>query len=287
MFKQIGLDVVPLTKEFAVSFSALPTYGGDRDRYSRSGQNRCDWLQAKIDDGTFYSPTWSTAVLRGRLYRVDGGHSSLMLESLNGEFPAGMLVAIRRFQCESEIDMAYLFDQFDHRKSLRSMADKINCHKAIEQAVSEISVTHIRVILGGLAYSLCGCGEERTLDEDERVKLLHEYSEFIVWANSYVGPKFMKRNGVVAAMYATHQRNASLATAFWDEVVNASNPDNENGSRKLNAFLVTTSVNHTTQSHSWDARAFFCKSIHAYNAWRMGVRTDLKYHQSSALPSLK
>lgn len=286
MFKQVSLDLVPLTRSFAKTFSEMPTYGGDRDRESLTGKRRIQWLETKIEDGEFYSPVWSTARLGGREYRVDGGHSSRMLTHLNGSFPQGLQVAIRRFDCRTEMDMAMLFDQFDHRRSLRDMKDKINAHKAIEPNLSDVSMSNLKILLAGLSYCLSGCGEERSLDEDERVRLLHEHQKFIKWGARFLSA-YTRRCGVIAAMYAMWRKNEWEAEVFWDEAINASNPDAISPTRRLNTFLMTSHADIRAGLNKWNQRAMYVKCIHAWNAWKKGHQTDLKYHPRAPLPSVR
>lgn len=76
---EIGSQTVPLTLELAKHFDRMTTLKGDRNPDSARGKARVGWLHQLLADGYFYSPTWSTCVVKGekgRKYRVDGGHSA-------------------------------------------------------------------------------------------------------------------------------------------------------------------------------------------------------------------
>lgn len=285
MYVEKRVDTLQLTPELARQVSAMPTFVGDRDRESPKGRKRIAWLKSLADRGYFFSPCWSTVDYDGDTYRIDGGHSSAALTELNGTFPSGLVAVIRRFECDSPESLADLFSQFDNRRSLRTIMDKVKAHKSIESELDDIAPTYVGRAADGIAYCLSGCGEEAPrLDEDARISLIHTHGDFIQWARAYIGHRFLRRVGVVAAIYATYSVAPGPATEFWTLVRDESAPNRLDATRTLAKFLTESHGDHRRGGAAVPTRGFYVKSIHAWNAWRKGRTTMLKYHPKSPLP---
>lgn len=288
MHHLICTETVPLTPELAANFAGLPSFKGDRQRDSSAGMARIAWLERILHEGKFHTPKWATAELDGIMYRVNGGHSSMMLATVNGDFPKGMVAVIDRFRCETRDDLADLFDQFDNRHSIRSGTDKINAHKGVYDDMDSVSPTDVNRAISGIAYFLTDDGQQRRLDEEERIRLIHQYRPFILWAAQFTGRRQFSGVGVVAAIFATWSRSPRLATEFWTQVAEESHPDNWNGSRVLAAFLRDNIGRRKfgTSTPLYNQRVYYVKSIHGWNAWRRNATTDLKYHENCQWPRL-
>lgn len=280
MFKFTGASVVPLTGDYVHWFCALPTYGGDRDRDTPQGKRRIEWLRHKLIDGTFYSPSWAIAEFNGTTYRIDGGHSSRMIDCLNGDIPSGLTAVIRTFTCGDKADMAHLFDQFDARRSMRTGVDKIRAHKAVESSLSHVSPTCAAIAVRGIAFWESQCGEETAIDEDQRIGLLHEHQEFVCWSYKYLKHRYLNRMSIAAAMFETsfaYSQQTGSCTKFWD-LVATEGAEQGNATRTLASFLRDTFRTNTNSiGKRWDGRAIYCKCIHAWNAWVNNTTTQLKY----------
>jgi len=287
MFKQIGKDDVSLTRDFVDYFSSLPTFKGDRKRDTPQGRRRIAFLERMLREGKFFDCDWATAEMNGVTYRVNGGHSSLMLSQLSGNFPNGLRTTIKRFKCESRDDLADLFDQFDRRESIRTTNEKISAHKGAHDSLDELSTTVINDCLQGIAWRIRDDGKQPPLNEDEKIGLVHENSEFFLWAKKYVGRRHLKFTGAVAAMYECYHRDMLLASQFWDLVMEESHPSNADGSRVIAVFLRSCMSKPGTKSMKTPTRMIYAKCIHAANAWKGNYSTDLKYHEAAPLPTLK
>jgi hypothetical protein len=290
MWSETELPTIhPLTREFVDEFSAYPVFPGDRSLGREStprGRSHVNWLKSKLVDGRFFTPVWSTADFGGRRYRVDGGHSSLMLSRADGLFPEGAYVVVRHFQCHDIRDFAELFMEFDPRNSMRNYNEKVQANKAVRPELAHVSPTDTRYALGGIAFFQHGCLGEPQLDEDSRTCLMHAHPEFIVWARGYVRKRDLRRVGVAGAIFGTYQRNPEAAKTFWDQVAAESNPDPNDPTRVLARFLRELAAK-TRRNIQWAAAEIYTKCIHAWNAWRSGDRTQLKCRRNGRLPRIR
>lgn len=284
MFAQTGVKIVPLTRKFAKEFSDLPAYSGDRNRETTVGRARIAWLERLVNEGKFHSPKWATAKLGKEVYRVNGGHSSYMLSSLNGNFPTGLRAVVEEFQCDTDRDLAELFSQFDNRFSVRSDTDKIRAHIAVEESLGEVSPTDTRNAIRGIAFAISSGGDGSRLEPDEVIGLVHTHSEFILWARCYMRKRLMRGAPCAGAIYSTYSVDEDDARVFWDLVMEENHENPEHPTRKLARFLrdqISKDVKHV------DGRGVYAKCIHAWNAYRQRLGTDLKYFPKSDLPRPK
>lgn len=284
MFKLIGTRQEPLTPELALEFATMPAWEGERPLRP----HRCKYLESRILDHQFYNPRWAVAYLDGRKYRVNGQHSSHVLATVNGDFPKGLMALIDEFQCENKNDLAELFGQFDNTISSRPAHEVTNAHARVHPELSHIKPTFVSRILAGIGYALSGEGENRPRSNEERAQLVHSHIPFILWAYPLSKLRHTSKAGVMAAAFSTWNRNQDAAEEFWSMVTEEDHADPRHPTRVLARFLreAVSASDPRIASKRWAPRAFYVKSIHAWNAWRRGENTDLKYRADAPLPKV-
>jgi len=293
MWTELKPITLPLTAATVRRHAALATFGGDRLLATPKARMRTEWLRMKLCEGKFMSPSWAVAELGGIDYRVDGGHSSLMLlgeveaaeKNRDGLFPEHLTVILRQFVCESKADLADLFMQFDPRKSLRTFADKVRAQKAVDPTLHSTATGVVQQAVSGIAYCLSDCGRKQFLDDDDRTILMHPHARFITWTQQYAAHRHMSRRGVLAAMFSIYSKSSTLATEFFDFVATESHPDVNNPTRWLARILRDSfgrkSHNKEETIKRFGPNALHDKTIHAYNAWRAGVTTVGKFYPNA------
>lgn len=274
----------PLTPAVAAEHASLQQIDGDR----KLSTSRTRFLKDRVEKGLFHSPDWAVAYYGGAKLRINGKHSSTMLAGMNGEFPHGLSVTIKQFQCDAPADLATLFDQFDAPQSARSKNDSTNVHKHLHDELKGISTTNVNVAIAGVVWLLRETSGAFFTAEDMR-QLVHQETEFITDVNIYAGTRRLKRPGIMAAMYATRGNNREEWSAFWNAVRDQSHEDSKNGSRVLGKFLELSMYNplEPGTKTKWDTRAYYCKCVHGWNAAKSSLSTDLKYHKGAPLPKVR
>jgi len=279
---EVNVKTVPLTLEVAKHYDRMTTLAGDRNPESTKGIRRVSWLSEQLKAGLFYSPVWSTVQVaseNGKKYRVDGGHSSRMLTMAGSYFPEGLNVTIREFRAP-HIDAARdLYEQFDQKHSTRTTSDFIKCRAGYVPELNDISPTAIGIAIRGIALHL---GLHNT-DGYESLDFIPMYPEFIVWAGFLAGSRHLKKSGVIAAAFATWAFDEDLANEFWVMVHQENGKTKECPTRVLAKFLQDIILDRNAK---WDSRALYVKCCHAWNAWRTGRGTSLKYTKGAPLPKL-
>lgn len=284
MHKFIDTVVMDLTQETAEEFSSLPASTGDRDRDTPKGRRHIEWLKGLVEDGIFHTPKWATARLDGKLYRVNGGHSSMMLAELNGEFPKGLSVSVDRFSCDTPFDLADLFMQFDTRNSIRTFTDKVNAHKAACPNLADVNPTYVGRAIYGIAWSRSWSeGAPAKLTGDERFVLIDENQDFILWAKKYMGAKKMSGVPKVASMFETFELYPFAATHFWNEVVMEDHPNNKHPTRKISEYFKALLMAGSGKNKN-NLMTTYVKIVHAWNAAVRGKTTDMKCYSRAPVP---
>jgi len=283
MFKLVSSQHVPLTPEFAKHFSELPSIDGDRDRNSPEGRRRVAWSRGLLRDGVFYTPKWATAELDGKLYRTDGGHTSGMLAEANGEWEnAPPTVCVDHFVCDTYFDLVALFDHFNSPRSVRKRHDQTRAHAAAESVLNGVSPTAINCCLDGIVHCKAEFNTRRLVSPDSRARLIHDYAGFIAWAASYTKNRLFKRIGIAAAMFATFSANEEKAKEFWELAYTCSGGTDAPATR-----LMVWLRECIGSEQKWNHRAYYCKCIQAWNAWRRNTGTALRYFPNKPLPRIE
>ncbi|MEB3214526.1 MAG: hypothetical protein VKL39_24470 [Leptolyngbyaceae bacterium] len=275
-----------MTVEIAEDFATMQAFQGERPEKPA----RLAYLDDKLHSGRFHAPRWATANLRGRIYRVNGQHSSRVLASANGHFPKHLNVIIDRYTCDTEEDLANLFAEFDPKASARTDTDVLNAHGRVEPTLADVTPSMMRSIVNGIAYcrSIDTSTAMRDISTEEKGRWLHHHQDYALFRNSLGHHRPLRRVGVEGAIFRTFDKNRELAHEFWIAVRDESAPDVNCPTRVLGKFLLTAVTDADRgRGQSWDARAFYYKSAHAWNAWRDGVSTQLKYLPNAPWPKFK
>jgi hypothetical protein len=287
MIEEQKTETFPLTLEIAKQFNRMQVLAGDRDPGSQKGIARVSWLYAILRAGDFYSPTWSRVKIKsknGKIYRVDGGHSSHMLVHCAGvDFPEGLSVTVRTFHCADISEAVYLYELFNQNKSTRTDNDLIKNRIAYVPTLKSLAPSSVYHAIRGVARHSSlwhPRGEYNKLDA------IYQEPQFVKWAMDFVGRREFKKPGVLAAMFATFKKDQKVANVFWQSVRDATANQPTCPSRTLSTF-VHTLVYDRNAPIKWNARAQYVKCIHAWNAYRNGNTTSLHYHKKSQLPVAK
>lgn len=279
-----------VTKKLATEFAEMDPAPHDRPLSER----RLNVYRKLLTDGAFRPVTWASAlcVETGGVYRVNGKHTSVLLSSLK-ELPE-FYVVIEEYECDTLEDVAKLYATFDSKMQSRTTSDINASFAATVPELAEIGSRCVCLAVSGMSYHL---GTYTTSQPAERAELMLEYTDFVVWLSEIFyyeseesSGKHIRKQPVVAAMFGCWLKSKSAATDFWKAVRNETGPKPDCPDRKLASYLLRTTVNRgqgSRNSRHADIREVYVKSIHAWNAWRKGEPTALRYMPEADIPSFK
>jgi hypothetical protein len=214
-FSLVKSECVDMTKELAEEFQNLHPSPTERD----FDPLRVRHLENKAKKGFLVTFHWAKAKLNGKMLRVNGQHSSAMLCGLNGEFPPGLRAHVDEYHLQEEKDLAVLFRQFDDRKSSRGARDVAGAYQNLEAALVDVPNPSAKLAIDGIAWYARNVEGAPVPSGDDVYEWFHrsQYHEFIIWLGELLGIKTpeLRRNTIVAAMYATWISNEDECKKFW------------------------------------------------------------------------
>lgn len=283
MIKHHSTKIVPLTRELVDNTLHAPRCKGER----KLQRKRLGFLGKRLTEGLFYPPRWSFASFNGTRYRMNGQHSSKILSEASEElFPHDMVAIIDEFQVDNDQDLADLFAQFDAKASSRTRGEVVNAHGRIHTEYEGLSQTQLTACATGIVYGLLNGEEVRTIPDEDRGRYLHEYVDFVIWVNEFIKVRKLLRGPVIGAMFRTYASDKYAALTFWRWVRDENHPQVTHSTRVLAEFLKMYPDKKHKKAFAWNSRAFYVKCLHAWNAYRAGTITVLKYHCNAPIPKV-
>jgi hypothetical protein len=278
-----------ITRKLATEFAALESPRNDRPLSER----RLQIYERIMRKGEFRpTVTWARAncAETNDLYRVNGKHTSTLLSSI--EPMPDIHVIIEDYECDTMEDVARLYATFDSRLQIRNSNDVYRSFAAVVPELAELPSKIVNVTISGLAYHKW-LENYSGVQAVERAELILDECEFALLVSELVGSnKHLTRVPVVAAMYGSWKKAQGKAKEFWEAVRDETGPKPNTPDRRLAKFLILNSVNSGRGaehgklfSRKASPREFYVKCIHAWNAWRRGENTDLKFYKDAKVPA--
>jgi hypothetical protein len=287
---------VRVTAKLAGEFAGMDPAPRDRPLSER----RLQVYERLLRQGTFRPVTWARAWCKETegWYRVNGKHTSRLLSGLD-ELPE-FFVTVEDYDCDTLEDVAKLYGTFDSKMQSRTVQDINLSFAAAVPELAGLPVRTIGLAVAGMHFHLQGgLRSGRDLSQPvERAELLLEHSDFVLWLDGVFREglnhdgrstsKHLQRQPVVAAMFGTWQKARAASTGFWQAVRDETGATPTLPDRTLARYLMTHGVEGAgvPRSRKADRKEFYVKCIHAWNAWRRGATTDLKYFPDKKVPAI-
>lgn len=299
-FRQSKVEVRTLTtmEEVLAEAKQLESYGGsESEREER--ERRETQIKERILAGDMTPFRWAVGHVPSLHLRrrVNGQHSSKVFLRMTEEeykmvrFP--VYIEYEEYECETEIDLATLFEQFDPHWSSRTRPDYIGAHLAVHPGLSkEMSRFAADKAVQGLTWYLEKVDGYDRSSAHEQFELLHKNSEYERFFR-FCGYKELNPNkkinemchvAVVAAMFHTTRQGSDEDRNFWRTVAAGpeGNPDEDSHAYKLAVFLETA----VRRQCEWSARVrglfknkqnpnaieIFTTCLRVFAAWKKGLR---------------
>lgn len=221
-----------------------------------------------------------------KTYRINGQHCSRMFVAaaeLGKENLKGQKVYVEEYECDTLADVAQLFATFDSKEQARSSADITHAVAQTIDKVRDVDAKLVNLAVGAVNYAMgpTNQGGGRHLTAADRANVLYDNDAFVIWLKGVVGQKkdeetaFLWRVPVVAAMWATWEKNAREAKAFWLEVKDGTNKDPQAPTRKFQKWLLTQPTSGgrgdgTPQKAKVVPKEFYVRAVSAWNAHKTG-----------------
>lgn len=279
--------VVTATKALAKYFADMEPAPNDRPLR----ESRMQVLRNVIKEGQFRTGEWASVTCKetGKEYRVNGKHTSTILNEMNGEFQP-IHITLARFEADTLEDVARLYGTFDTKESTRSVGDISRSVAAANTDLATIPTKTINLAVVGLAFEQWGLNMHKQ-QPLQRCLLMLDSPDVVLFIDGlfHGDYKHISRGPVVAAIVKTYRKHQGQAEQFWEAVRDG---DGKVGSpeRTLEKFLNRCTVNLGGGSIPKGKKIVgfkecHTKCLHAWNAWRRDTTTDLKYFENAPIPA--
>ena len=286
MYQLISRKIKEVTPDLAESFLETNLSEGQRG----VKQKHLKYLCGVIEDGLFTIGHIAIAHQGwngGDPMMADGQHTCHSVILTGKNVPA----VVEEYNCKTPEDFALLYRQFNGDLP-RSLAD--NARPEAKALGLVWSSEIINKVLSGVGF--LENHNSTSLHKNKRVESLKKYipeGDFINDILSCVSAsenKHLRRSPVIAAMIVTFRKCSADAETFWGEVRDGENLKSSSPTLKLRNYLLSTNtafgrgVNAPSLNKAASTREMYCKCIIAWNAYRRGDSTILKYYADKETP---
>lgn len=277
MFELVSRKIKQVTPDLAAQFLAANSYAGQRPM--RKKQIKA--ITAAVETKRFL--TGSIAVAHqgwngGDLMLANGQHQCTVVVETGLPINA----VIEEYNCKTPEDFADLYRQFDNNAG-RSLAEI-----AIPEAAA-LKLNWRKNFITALLSAVSFLENQNGMHKNERVTFIRKYLKEgnfikdIISAATDSDTKHLRRSPVIAAMIVTFKKCAADAEVFWEQVRDGDNLPASSPALRLRNYLLSTSisfgrgVNAESLNASASVKEMYAKCLVAWNAYRSGGTTQLKY----------
>lgn len=281
-FRLLTADVVDLTPDVLKEFRGLDASATEREL----DKTRVKYLNDKVIDGLAVSFRWATAKLNGKTIRINGQHSSIMLEqmlSTLGQMPPGLKVLREHFEVRDLDSVALLFQQYDARGSSRDVADIAGVYQAIHDELNEIPRPIGRLAIEAYVWFQRSVQQLPNIPVGDGVYTLfgdHGLYPYIKWLAELhtVKTKELKNKAVMAAAFGTFETNERGARDFWDSVSRGGDPDEEDQPESVLDKWLIEMTDPKKRPDGFGVKNLYQGCVYAWNAVRDNKRINSIRH---------
>jgi hypothetical protein len=301
-WRLVKAQTVPVTKKLADEFSVMEKTDIERPLKEK----KIARLRALLNNKEFRPTTFARALCKedGVTYRVDAQHSSTMLADAAATDKAlleGVYVHLEDYECDTKKDVAALWGTFDSKEQVRSGSDIVNAVSQTIDKVKNVNQKLVNLAVGALNYAgnVTNMGGGKSgATAVERASVLHDHKNFVIFLKNCLGSDqknedtaCLWRVPVVAAIFATYQKDREAAKAFWRAVRDGSGAKPDLPDRKLQKWLLALAPSGgrgsgTPTAEKVVAKTVLGRCIEAWNLHREGKTGNLRYKNTDDLPEV-
>lgn len=276
MEKTFALDkteTIQLTRELAEEMRSMTPSPTER----AIDPKRVEYLRNRAEAGLLVPFQWAKARVNGTWMRMNGQHSSEMLCALPDDlFPKSLSVHLDHYMVESMDGLSLLFQQFDARRSSRSRTDVAGAYKGLHDELDAVPLEIARLGAEGITYFwkyVLGIPTE-TGDATYAIFKKQEIWPFLLWLPEIFNIKTpeLRRKEIVAAMFATYDKNEIGAKSFWKDVQAGGNVSEDNHPTRTLDLFYQSVKEETDRKKRAKPHELYQAGILAWNAFRDGKK---------------
>jgi hypothetical protein len=220
-FKLVKHEIKTVTRDVAKQFSTMAASPTEREFIPK----RVEYLRDRIVQLQRAIPFfWVMAKCGDEIFRMNGQHSSKMLAGLDGKFPKDLIAVILTYEVDSLADLPVLFQQFDDRRSTRTLPDVAGAFQGVHPDIAAVERKTAKLAADGYIWFVKNRVSAHVLpviaDEAYAVFEDEDVRKFVLWTEGILTIKTpeLKTSPVIAAMFGCREVEPDKADLFWKEV---------------------------------------------------------------------
>jgi hypothetical protein len=287
MYELLDRKMQRITPKVAAEMFEANAGDNRHDAQRPLNQTRVDAIRSKIESGLFRHGEIALAVNSDGVKRLMNGQHTLKAVVDSG---VAIQAVVENYHCETPEDFSLLFRQFDPAWSSRTMADMARIEAKALGVEWQDAV--VQLTLAAAALNKNGSRPGR-VHADQRTELLKDYMKHGQWLSEILygnsdNTRFLRRRGVVAAMFRSFDACRSDASKFWCAVRDGEMLRKNQPEYQLRRFLMEHAARRVPFGSSGRVvkdHEFLCRSANAWNAFRRNeTLTILKYLADRPVP---
>jgi hypothetical protein len=194
----------------------------------------------------------------------------------------------QEYMCSSPNDLSELYRRFDNHQA-RSLGDILSPEAIALGVTWKRSI--VRLVVAAASFGEAGFHGSTDVPKVEKVKYISQYlkqGSFVnhILEGGKIKSSHLKRAAVVFVMMKTWDKDKHLAELFWESVMNGIDLTANSPMLVLRNYLLTSALGGSNKLRVSNSREMQVKCIHAWNAYRSGSKTSLKYHPNAPIPKI-
>jgi hypothetical protein len=243
-----------------------------------------NYLANKITQNRFTTGSIALAHHNGTVVMVNGQHQCQAVMQVGKK----IYVTFEKYLCPEPSDVSELYREFDSHLP-RSLGD------VVQVEIDSLGLKWPKTLASRLASAgamvLYGYPKGSNATKDVKVETIayflpanHEIIK--LYAQSAKDFKHLNRGPVLTTMIASHNKCQRDWPGFWIPTRDGDNLRKNDPRKMLRDYLIEVLLvgGNTNGRHPVTYREMLCKSITAWNAYRKGTTTSLRYYPDKPMP---
>lgn len=282
MFKLLSREFKKITPNIArkmLEFNTLETQRNLKPKH-------INYLSEKMRNNEFRTGELAFATNgKGEKILVNGQHQLKACVATNEPFVA----MVEEFEYRDPMELSLLYRQFDSH-AMRTQPDMVKVEA--DSLGLDWPLTLANLLVGAIFLKFPMDRAIHRSYKIEQLKYHLDVGNFVVnelferQPNKYL---FLKRVAVIASVLKTWEKHQAMTKTFWFDVRDGENLKKKDPTYKLREFLLTHTTIKGRGSHHYrkaDDKEIQVRCIHAWNAFRRGESTLMRFYPDKPIPKV-
>jgi hypothetical protein len=287
----ISRKVKPFTHQLAKWYLALNSLPGERP----IGDEHVEKLFGELDRGSFLGElsVIATGKVGNTIYQLNGRHTCTAMLKYNGK--RSYEITHLQYELPTLEKAGELYAKFDPNWAGRTFPHILRAWLRTHGFGEDYGMRLMTLFCSAATFDFVGknpFGMKKVIGLD-KVELIKKYPTILRAVLEIIGDNqkssaHLRKLPVMCAIFQTVKKSERAAKMFWIAVRDGENLSKQEPAKKLETYLRENTFNRgmaaVCPKRKAGFREMYAKCIHAWNAYRNGSTTDMKFYPNAKLP---